>query len=52
VGIFKGLHRRRHGTTAGRGSEQRSALPHLSPIIAMQQGGIPLMLDVRRMSTR
>ena len=51
VGIFKGLHLLFADEMADRWPrlpEQRSALPESSPITAMQQGGIPLMLEVRQ----
>jgi hypothetical protein len=51
VGIFKGLHLLFADEMADRWPKLQNSGPlfqNLSPIAAMQQGGIPLMLDVRQ----
>jgi hypothetical protein len=51
VGIFKGLHLLFADDMADRWPKLQNSGPlfqNLSPIAAMQQGGIPLMLDVRQ----
>lgn len=51
VGIFKGLHLLFVDDMADRWPRLANSGPlfqNLTPIAAMQQGGIPLMLDVRR----
>ena len=51
VGIFKGLHLLFADDMADRWPRLQNSGPlfqNLSPIAAMQQGGIPLMLDVRQ----